>query len=355
MNKPTIKNIWAQNTTNRMDFTDSEISQGIVQKSNIISSQLNGVAYRSESFIELLQHTSAWNANKVYNKGDMCFVAVDFRTPSNTGKNIYVMILTSNVDNNTATPLSNNGNSPTFILDTNLTVPLYYIVHNSDTRALSSYANPNYWVANDLTMGDLTNTVKLIVGQEGHFAGNVDVSGKLTAGGVTIDGNTITADTINVSSVNLDLANSNSASTPAYNLNASSKDILNVEWFYKHNRMRLADFKNSYEVVALFNNTTKWTDCDYIGIHWTDTKTSSSYGYIFPTIEIILIALGKTETDGIGESNFIRYFNFASSVGFLIAVYDFLGKFGGRAIDEYQIPFFYTLNSPISCVGFKKK
>lgn len=331
MNKPTIKNIWAQNATNRMDFTDSQIRQGIVLKSHIVSNQLNGVAYRSESFIELLQHTSAWNANKVYNKGDMCFVAVDFRTPSNTGKNIYVMILTSNVDNNTATPLSNNGNSPTFVLDTNLTVPLYYIVHNSDTRALSSYANSNYWIANDLTIGDLTNTVKLIVGQDAHFAGNVDVSGKLTAGGVTINNNTINANILSASKINgvsFDITN---VSTPAYNINASDKSILNAEWFYKHNRERLSNISQEWEVVSLFNNSTKWTSCDYIYIQAYCNNLNRCF--VFTPLEIYI---ASSRGSGI-----LLQYNNGTTFGIL----------SSSNFTEYTSPF----SGSYSCVGFRKK
>lgn len=344
MNKPTIKNIWAQNTTNRMDFTDSEISQGIVQKSNIISSQLNGVAYRSESFIELLQHTSAWNANKVYNKGDMCFVAVDFRTKSSAGKRtIYVMILTSNVDNNTATPLSNNGNSPTFILDTNLTVPLYYIVQDNDTTMLSSYANYNYWIANDLTMGDLTNTVKLIVGQDAHFAGNVDVYGKLIAGGVTINDNTITANILSASKINGYFFDISNIQTPAYNITASDKSILNAEWIYKHNRGRLSSLSSEWEVVTVFDGLNKWTSCDYI-YTWAN-KGSLACGVIMSIAEICAASLGGGRM--VASSGGSGPYMIGSAINI------------SGSIDEYNNPFTYSFwgsgSQSNGATGFRKK
>lgn len=341
MAQPTIKNIWAQNTSNKLEFTEEEVANGIVEKSEVVSNQLNGVFNRSETFIDLLQRANAWNAGKTYNTGDMCFVAVNFRKSCDTSGKRYVMIFISNVDNNTAEPLIRKS-ATTFTLNNDLVVPLYTITQNNDTTALSSYTNSTYWTASDLTMGDLTNATQLKVCDDATIKGNATIDGNLTVGGTnktTIDPNgNITTGNVIASNFSSYTPNINATvNTPSYSADASSKDIINVEWFYKHNRNKLSIIANEWEVITdVFNGTTRWTDYDYIYVLAKGTG-GASRGFMFAPLQIFLKAWQQGDT------------NIYSILGLCILKIN-----ASAATDEYSNPFSIE-NGTIECVAFRKK
>lgn len=363
MAQPTIKNIWAQNTSNKLEFTEEEVANGIVEKSEVVSNQLNGVFNRSETFIDLLQRANAWNAGKTYNTGDMCFVAVNFRKSCDTSGKRYVMIFISNVDNNTAEPLIRKS-ATTFTLNNDLVVPLYTITQNNDTTALSSYTNSTYWTASDLTMGDLTNATQLKVCDDATIKGNATIDGSLTVGGTnktTIDtnGNITTGTLITNSIEGVQTSISDTIATPSYGLTSSASNIVNADWFYNKSRGRLSSIINEYEVVSLFNNTTKWTECDYIyacydkgysySIKRGGFEAKVCCGRLLSVLKLKLIAL---RGGGPICCFFVELNADLQNYSYYITMY--INSI--NSINEYSNPFYSTGGATSSSfVGFRKK
>lgn len=63
----TINNIWAELSTNRLDFTEEEVGVGILYKAPVISNQLNGVMFNVYQMIDYLQKTGGfYNKQKTY-------------------------------------------------------------------------------------------------------------------------------------------------------------------------------------------------------------------------------------------------------------------------------------------------
>lgn len=65
--KKTINNIWGELTTNRVDFTEEEIANGILYKGPVVSNQLNGLAYNLYDMVNFAQRTGGlYNSLKIY-------------------------------------------------------------------------------------------------------------------------------------------------------------------------------------------------------------------------------------------------------------------------------------------------
>lgn len=76
-NKKTINSLWGELTTNRIDFTEEEISNGILYKGPVVSNQLNGLAYNIYSMIDLAQRTGGlYNSLKIYYLNNVVSVLV---------------------------------------------------------------------------------------------------------------------------------------------------------------------------------------------------------------------------------------------------------------------------------------
>lgn len=63
----TINNIWAGLSTNKSNFSEAEIGQGILYKGSVVSNQLNGVCNSVYQMLDLIQRTGGlYNSNKTY-------------------------------------------------------------------------------------------------------------------------------------------------------------------------------------------------------------------------------------------------------------------------------------------------
>lgn len=75
--KKTINSLWGELTTNRIDFTEEEIANGILYKGPIVSNQLNGLAYNVYSMLDLMQRTGGlYNSLKIYYENNVVSVIV---------------------------------------------------------------------------------------------------------------------------------------------------------------------------------------------------------------------------------------------------------------------------------------
>ena len=197
MAKPTINSnnpIWANGTDNKnTNFTNEEIAQGIVKQSDIISNQLNGMAFRSDTFIDNLQRCTAWNPNKTYEIGDNVFVNVAYQKSGDSGATSYLCFFRCNQAANTNTPLM-QGTATAFNVNTDANVPLFTIQSGNNTTPLTSYVNTG-WVMLDLTNADLNNATRLSVTGNSTFKGNVDIQGKTTTQNISADSLDVTNET----------------------------------------------------------------------------------------------------------------------------------------------------------------
>ena len=142
MAKPTIQNIWGQGTSNKYELTESQISEGIIQKSNIVSNQLNSVANRSDVMIDNLQRVTAWNALKTYNQGDTVQVLVSLTIKNNPSQN-FLAVLTSTASGNINEPLQQSYAS-SFVRNDDYVMPLYNIQSQQDTTNISDFVNDGW-------------------------------------------------------------------------------------------------------------------------------------------------------------------------------------------------------------------
>lgn len=80
MPKQTINTAWAELSTNKISFTEDEVSQGIIYKGPIVSAQLNGVVYDIYKMLDLVQRTGGlYLSNKTYYKDNIVSILV-YRT-----------------------------------------------------------------------------------------------------------------------------------------------------------------------------------------------------------------------------------------------------------------------------------
>lgn len=233
MAKKTIIKKWAEDTHNKYELSEEQVKTGIVRLGNIVSNQLNAVANRADTMIDLLQRCSAWNADKTYQQGDLCMVSVYYKRPSDAQHKYYIMFLLSTINDNTEIPLINNG-AVSFTRNDDLTTPRFTITANSEV-ILSNFVNGTGWVFADSTCGDLTNCVNLSVSDLAHFKGNTSFDGNVVAnsninlaGDLTTQGHLELAGTANFNnSVTLN-GLVNTATTPA--LNATGNEIVTAKW-----------------------------------------------------------------------------------------------------------------------------
>lgn len=187
MAKPTINSnnpIWANGTDNKnTNFTNEEIAQGIVKQSDIVSNQLNGIAFRADTFIDNLQRCTAWNPNKTYEIGDNVFVNVAYQKSGDSGATSYLCFFRCNQAANTSTPLM-QGTSTAFNVNTDTNVPLFTIQSGNNTTPLTSYVNTG-WVMLDLTNADLNNATRLSVTGASTLNGATTINNTLSTTGAT--------------------------------------------------------------------------------------------------------------------------------------------------------------------------
>lgn len=233
MAKKTIIKKWAEDTHNKYELSEEQVKTGIVRLGNIVSNQLNAVANRADTMIDLLQRCSAWNADKTYQQGDLCMVSVYYKRPSDAQHKYYIMFLLSIINDNTEIPLINNG-AVSFTRNDDLTTPCFTITANSEI-ILSNFVNGTGWVFADSTCGDLTNCVNLSVSDLAHFKGNTSFDGNVVAnsninlaGNLTTQGHLELAGTANFNnSVTLN-GLVNTATTPP--ANATGNEIITAKW-----------------------------------------------------------------------------------------------------------------------------
>lgn len=233
MARKTINKKWAEDTHNKYELSEEQVKTGIVRLGNIVSNQLNAVANRADTMIDLLQRCSAWNADKTYQQGDLCMVSIYYKRPSDEQHKYYIMFLISNKNDNSEIPLINNG-AVSFTRNDDLTTPCFTITANSEI-ILSNFVNGTGWVFADSTCGDLTNCVNLSVSDLAHFKGNTSFDGNVVAnrninlaGNLTTQGHLELAGTANFNnSVTLN-GLVNTATTPA--ANATGNEIVTAKW-----------------------------------------------------------------------------------------------------------------------------
>ena len=187
MAKPTINSnnpIWANGTDNKnANFTNEEITQGIVKQSDIVSNQLNGMAFRADTFIDNLQRCTAWNPNKTYEIGDNVFVNVSYQKSGDSGATSYLCFFRCNQAANTNTPLM-QGTATAFNVNTDTNVPLFTIQSGNNTTHLTSFVNTG-WVMLDLTNADLNNATRLSVTGATTLNGATTINNTLSTTGAT--------------------------------------------------------------------------------------------------------------------------------------------------------------------------
>lgn len=256
MAKQTIIKKWSEDTNNKYALNEDMVKMGIERMSPIISNQLNSVANRADTFIDLLQRCSAWNVDKTYQIGDICMVSVYYKRASDTTHKYYIMFLLSTQADNKNIPLINAG-ATSFTRNDDLTTPCFTITANVDTLMLSGFVNAG-WAFCDSTCGDLTNCVNLSVSDVATFKGNVSLEGVVNAlsnlnvsGNASLNGNTtITGASAFNGNVTLNGA-LNTATTP--DINAKGNEIITADWALKYfNRDKV--YKNLYHVCINKNN-----------------------------------------------------------------------------------------------------
>lgn len=256
MAKQTIIKKWSEDTNNKYALNEDMVKMGIERMSPIISNQLNSVANRADTFIDLLQRCSAWNVDKTYQIGDICMVSVYYKRASDTTHKYYIMFLLSTQADNKNIPLINAG-ATSFTRNDDLTTPCFTITANVDTLMLSGFVNAG-WAFCDSTCGDLTNCVNLSVSDVATFKGNVSLEGVVNAlsnlnvsGNASLNGNTtITGASAFNGNVTLNGA-LNTATTP--DINAKGNEIITADWALKYfNRDTV--YKNLYHVCINKNN-----------------------------------------------------------------------------------------------------
>lgn len=233
MTKETIIKKWAEDTNNKYALNEDMVKMGIERMSPIISNQLNSVANRADTFIDLLQRCSAWNVNKTYQIGDMAMVSVYYKRASDTNHKYYIMFLLSTKADNKEIPLVNAG-PVSFTRNDNLSVPCFTITANVDTLMLSQFVGSG-WAFCDSTCGDLTNCMNLSVSDAATFKGNTSFEGVVDAlsdlnisGNANINGNTtITGESVFNGNVTLN-GDLNTAITP--DITANGNEVITAEW-----------------------------------------------------------------------------------------------------------------------------
>lgn len=357
MAKQTIIKKWSEDTNNKYALNEDMVKMGIERMSPIISNQLNSVANRADTFIDLLQRCSAWNVDKTYQIGDICMVSVYYKRASDTTHKYYIMFLLSTQADNKNIPLINAG-ATSFTRNDDLTTPCFTITANVDTLMLSGFVNAG-WAFCDSTCGDLTNCVNLSVSDVANFKGNTSIEGVVNAlsnlnvsGNASLNGNTtITGASAFNGNVTLNGA-LNTATTP--DINAKDNEIVTANWARRylsdHSRYKEELIRSNFIQDISFQTDTTNKILVKIPLEFIRYATNFAFrieldnGYVYlsnPNFDMTTWIMHSHYNDSLTSDAFVGMFNPLQYVTDNVA--NVLNYTGQLTINNANTDFEYTI------------
>lgn len=139
-----IKSIFASETSNKLNLTDSQIANGIQYQGSVVSNQLNAIANRTDSMIDDLQRSVAfYNNQKQYKKNNLCKLLVKYN-----GDYGIVTLIWKNAKEGNSTPFVEKEGITTlnFNYDYTSNVPILSVdTDNVFKFELKKLLNSDYW------------------------------------------------------------------------------------------------------------------------------------------------------------------------------------------------------------------
>ena len=153
-----IQKIWAQDSTNKLNLTESQIANGIAYQGAVVSNQLNGIANRADLVCDEIQRYAGFFDNrKTYTKNDLCKLLVNY----NGKRGIVTLIYVGNTQSSNAPFVTKQSGVLDFSYNQSSGVTFFTITTQDKAGFfLKDYVNGVFWEI--VSYGALENEIRRV-------------------------------------------------------------------------------------------------------------------------------------------------------------------------------------------------
>ena len=153
-----IQKIWAQDSTNKLNLTESQIANGIAYQGAVVSNQLNGIANRADLVCDEIQRYAGFFDNrKTYAKNDLCKLLVNY----NGKRGIVTLIYVSDTQSSNAPFVTKQSGVLDFSYNQSSGVTFFTITTQDKAGFfLKDYVNGAFWEI--MSYGALENEIRRV-------------------------------------------------------------------------------------------------------------------------------------------------------------------------------------------------
>ena len=153
-----IQKIWAQDSTNKLNLTESQIANGIAYQGAVVSNQLNGIANRADLVCDEIQRYAGFFDNrKTYTKNDLCKLLVNY----NGKRGIVTLIYVGNTQSSNAPFVTKQSGVLDFSYNQSSGVTFFTITTQDKAGFfLKDYVNGTFWEI--VSYGALENEIRRV-------------------------------------------------------------------------------------------------------------------------------------------------------------------------------------------------